>query len=53
MEDKNLFSFTPDNRIYETRWLVFDIMTPQGWGSFQIPYQVITGWKEPSIQEVK
>jgi pyridoxine/pyridoxamine 5'-phosphate oxidase len=48
-----MFSFLPENRILETRFATYDIMTPQGWGSFQIPYQVITGWKRPTIKEIK
>jgi hypothetical protein len=51
--EKSLFNFRPDNRIIETRFSTYDIMTDQGWGSFQIPYQVITGWKEPKIREAK
>ena len=51
--EKNMFSFLPENRILETRFATYDVMTEQGWGSFQIPYQVITGWKEPSIREDK
>ena len=42
--EKNMFSFLPENRILETRFATYDVMTEQGWGSFQIPYKVITGW---------
>jgi hypothetical protein len=51
--EKSLFTFRPENRIIETRWATYWIMSEFGWRQFQVPFQSITGWKEPKIREAK
>jgi hypothetical protein len=51
--EKNMFNFRPENRIIETRYAEYAIMGEHGWYTLLVPFQTITGWKEPKIKEAK
>ena len=52
-QEKSMFSYDKKNRIIETRYATYSIMTEYGWQQFQVPFKAITGWNMPVVREEK